>query len=226
MLDWMFSKNHESNGETFSDWNIVDQFVLFITAGMETTATVATMALYYLAIYPEIRKIVEKEVNKTYKTSSDPKVSAHSLNEMTYIDAFIKEVMRINATSAAGIIWREAITDHTIGNIKVKKGTLLNLASYMNFNNPSIYEEPEKFLPERWLNDNAKNIDSFAYIPFSAGARTCIGQHLALIEIKIMICEFIRRFEFSVIDGYTLKMTVSTIYSPLEPIRMNLKKKI
>jgi cytochrome P450 len=225
MLDWMLKKNYETNGEAFSDWNIVDQFILFVTAGMETTATVATMAIYYLATNPDIKQILENEVKNSYKTSSDVNVSAHSLNDMMYLDAFIKEVLRVNGSSSAGIIWREASVDHTIGTFNVKKGTLLNLAFYMNSNNPKIFENPEKFTPERWLNQDLKSVDSFAYLPFSGGSRSCIGQHLAMIEMKVILCEFIRRFDFSLAGGYKLKMTVSTIYSPLDPIKVDLKLK-
>ena len=59
------------------------------------------------------------------------------------------------------------------------------------------YKEPFKFKPERWLGDNKEVLQNnpFVFIPFSSGPRNCIGQHLALIEAKVMIAFFLRRFE-------------------------------
>jgi len=69
-----------------------------------------------------------------------------------------------------------------------------------NFN-LKVYDEPEKFNPERWTKEN-KIIDLFAFIPFGAGPRNCIGQHLSQIETMIVMSEFLSRFEFKVSEGY------------------------
>jgi len=224
LLDLLLEKNHELGEESYSTSYIVDQFITFFTAGMDTTAQTAAMAMYYLAAYPDCREKVELEMKKFYKSPQDAKLS--ELQKMEYLDAFLKEMLRLSSPTP-GLLMREAVDDHEVGGIKVKKGTLANIGTTMNCSNPKYFEDPDKFEPERFLNWNKgeEKIDPFAFTPFSIGARNCIGQHLAMVELKVIMCEFLRLFSFKLVEGYQLKMTIRLFYTPLDPVKLNVEWK-
>ncbi len=83
---------------------------------------------------------------------------------------------------ANGIFIREATQDHMMGDIKIKKGTLVMTSSMSNHYNAEYFPEPTKYIPERWLDENGqiKTAKPFTWLTFSAGARSCIGKQLAL----------------------------------------------
>ena len=81
----------------------------------------------------------------------------------------------------------------------------MNVSLLGNMYDSDYFEDPFEFKPERWLKENPiKN--PYMYLPFSSGVRNCIGQHLALIETRIILAELISRHRFKLIDGYDLKM--------------------
>lgn len=92
------------------------------------------------------------------------------------------------------ILGREAIKDHFLGKIPIKKGVMLTVSIVSRHFDKNIYKDPEVFNPDRWDNDPSK-IDPFAYFPFSSGLRNCIGQHLALIETKIIVIHLLIRYK-------------------------------
>jgi len=93
-----------------------------------------------------------------------------------------------------------------------------------NYSHPKFFDEPEKFKPERWFNKD-RLTDPFAFIPFSAGAHNCIGQHLAIIESKIIMAEFLLRFNYKIPDEYQLRMGMNFLYEPTDPLVANLSLK-
>jgi len=224
LLDLLLEKNFELGEEVFSTPAIIDQFITFFIAGMDTTAQTAAMAMYYMAAYPDSREKIELEMKKFYKSPQEAKLS--EIQKMEYLEAFLKELLRV-ASPVPGLLLREAVDDHEIGSIKVKKGTLVNIGTIINNSNPKYFDNPEKFEPERFLdwNKGEQKFDPFVFTPFSAGARNCIGQHLAMVEMKVIMCEFLRLFNFKLVDGYQLKMTIKLSYTPVEPVTMNLRLK-
>jgi len=91
-----------------------------------------------------------------------------------------------------------------------------------NHMNYKYFEEPEKFKPERWL--GKKGLDPFVFIPFSAGSRNCIGQHLAIIEAKVIVIEFFRMFRSKLVpENYDLVMTFISLYKPKNPVILDLE---
>ena len=82
---------------------------------------------------------------------------------------------------SAGIFLREAVKDHFIGSIPVKKGVLVSLKIKSNHFKEEFYAHPEVFNPDRWEGIDSAKVDPFSFFPFSSGLRNCIGQHLALL---------------------------------------------
>lgn len=144
---------------------------------------------------------------------------------MNYLSAFFKEVLRV-ATGC--LFYREAVQDDDLCGVKIKKGTLFNVFLNVLQNSDRYYFEPEKFNPERWLVDPPESQDVFrkepyAYLPFSAGPRNCIGQHLATIEAKILLGMLIKRFKFSIPEDYRLNLVQGLVFQPIDPLKVDFE---
>ena len=85
----------------------------------------------------------------------------------------------------------------------------------------NVFEDAFKFKPERWLDQNLR-LDPYAFIPFSAGPRNCIGQHLSGLEMKLLLCEFLKKFDFKVSPDFKLIKTQRFLNVPRDPILFNL----
>lgn len=217
------TQNSPNEIDRFSDEDIINEFVTFFVGGMDTTGHLITIALYLLYRHPEYIGKLQKEIKEFYDQSTP--VTYEALNQMELMHAVLKESLRLY-TPVPTIPSRLVIEDHELGNLKIKKGHSIRPAPLYNYLNPKYFEQPEKFIPERWLGKKEQSLDSFVFIPFSAGARNCIGQHLAIIEAKIIIAEFLKRFDMKLVpEDYKLVMGFNFMYEPKKKILMNLTRK-
>ena len=214
------TQNAENPEDRFSDEDIINEFITFFLAGMDTTGHLIAMSLYLLEQNPHSLEKLRQEVDTFYP--KDKLVTVDELNQMDYMQCVLKETLRLY--SPAPIIFpRLAQIDHTIGDLQIKKGSSVRPTPLYNYSNPKYFEEPEKFKPERWMNKMEQNLEPYVYVPFSAGPRNCIGQHLALMEAKIIVSEFIRKFRYNLTDrDFKLVMTFNFLYSPKNKVEMDL----
>jgi len=222
LLDQFLLLNFKEGKEVFTIEAMIEFFVSALSGGKDSTVSLLNMVFYYLAVNPDMKDRIELEFFQYH--DRDGPITLDSVNKLEYFDAFVKEVLRVSPP-VPGVFFREALDDNFLGDIKIKKGTLVTLCLPMIHNNPRVYEDPEKFKPERWL-DKGKKADPFVYLPFSAGQRNCIGQHLAQIEAKMTVISFLKTFNFKLVDGYKLVMDHRAIYGPVDPILLNLERKV
>lgn len=217
------TQKSQSENDRFTDEDIINEFITFFLAGMDTTGHLITMTLYMLLQHPEVCGPLQKEIDSIY--SKNNLVTIDELNQMDYLQALLKETLRLY-TPVPLIFPRVAQEDHELGDLKIKKGTSVRPTSLYNQSNPKYFDEPEKFKPERWLNRKDTDLSSYAFIPFSAGARNCIGQHMAMIEAKIIICEFLKLFNHKVVpENYELELGFNFLYGPKNKMYMDLELK-
>lgn len=129
----------------------------------------------------------------------DEEPTIHKLSELKYLERCIKESLRLypSVPFISRILDEDFVTnDHFV----IPKGTIANVHIYDVHRNPKIYPDPEKFDPDRFLSENVLKRHPFAYIPFSAGPRNCIGQKFATLEIKTVLCSILRKFKLEPID--------------------------
>jgi cytochrome P450 len=112
----------------------------------------------------------------------------------------IKETLRLYPP-AIGIFAREAKEQMELGGYEIPQGSIIYAFSYITHRDPRWFPRPELFDPERFMGDNGKNVSPFAYFPFGAGSRSCIGSHFALTEMTLVAACLLRRFEFSLRPG-------------------------
>lgn len=204
-----------------TDEKILDEFVTFYAAGTDTTSHLLTMMMVQFAQYPEAAVKLSDEINRSYNNKKA--ITVDELNSLEYLVAFIKETFRTNGP-VPGIITRIALEDHQINDLSIRKGDLINLDIFTIHYNPEHFPDSMSFLPERWLSKDASR-DPYVFIPFGAGPRNCLGQHLAMNEARIIFCELLSIYEFKVGDNYKLEFGFKLMYGPMDPYRVNLMPK-
>lgn len=206
--------------DALSDEEIIDQFISFHSGGLESTSGVTTMMAYYSLTNPIYQQKLLEEVETYFQDPSQ--VTLEKLNQMDYLNAFMKEVLRM-ASPVISVMPRVAMQDHKIGDILVKKGTILNVNFASNNFSNEYHINPDKFDPERWLKNSASleksKGDPYSFIPFGVGPRVCIGQNFAMIEVRIIFSLFLKKFKYQLTDpNYKLVFTQTLAYEPETPI--------
>jgi cytochrome P450 len=217
ILDLFLAKQQELGIELIPDSVIVDNFLTFFQAGMDTSSLFMTYVTYCLVENPEWQQKIEDEGIHNYASEQ---VTIEKLNTLQSMDLVLKETARIYGPSKDTFV-REALEDNTIGDIKVKKNTWVFLMFGCLHANPMYFEDPEKFNPARWA-DETKELPEYF---FSGGPRNCIGRHLALIQVKVVVTEVFKKFKVSIADGYKLRIRCGQLYEPVEDIRFKLQPK-
>eukprot|EP01017_Pseudomicrothorax_dubius_P008127 TRINITY_DN12648_c0_g1_i1.p1 TRINITY_DN12648_c0_g1~~TRINITY_DN12648_c0_g1_i1.p1 ORF type:complete len:514 (+),score=105.55 TRINITY_DN12648_c0_g1_i1:140-1681(+) len=223
LLDFILDHNEKNKEEQLSDNDIIDEFVTLFIAGMDTTGHLLGLSTYYLLKHPEY---VERIMNEAKENGINfDAITIDSLAPLKQLDAFIKEVLRFG-TPTLYLLLRRAKVTHELGDLTILKGTMVTVGLNTIGFNELYFDQPYEFRPERFLNSDGsekKNKYPFAYIPFSAGARNCIGKYLALIEAKSILLTFLKRYSFKFSDpNYKLRMGRRFLYEPVDPIRLDL----
>ena len=225
IVDLFFQQRISSPADCLSDEEIVDEYIAFFSDGMDTTGHFITMMSYYLLKNPEWQEKLMAEINPIFEDPS--KVQLETLNKLDTLTACMKETLRLAPPVVTGME-RIALHDHDLAGIKIKKGTVLMACHSANHLDPRFHDKPNNYSPDRWLNPSSKTLETIktypaSFIPFSMGARTCIGQHLAMGETRIIISLFLRKFKYELVDkDYRLRFTQRFLREPLDDIKYKL----
>lgn len=176
------------------------------------------MALYELSKHPEALRKLQKEIKDIYDQRAP--ISSDSLNRMEWLNAILKETLRMyNPEMLAE--FKRALTNHKVGDIKIKKGTLVSTCFATSCFDSEYFEDPFTFKPQRWIDGFVKN-ELYVFTPFGTGPRSCIGQQLTMVIAKIVLSEFVKRFDFKAREGYTLKLGTGKLYGPDDGLLIDL----
>ncbi|XP_034544483.1 cytochrome P450 4V2 isoform X1 [Notolabrus celidotus] len=187
----MLLKTTDDEGNKMSHQDIQEEVDTFMFEGHDTTAASMNWALHLLGSHPEAHRKVQQELDEVFGTSDRP-ASTEDLKKLKYLDCVIKEALRLFPSVPFFARWiRE---DCHINGFKVPKGANAIIIPYALHRDPRFFPEPEEFRPERFLPENSVGRPAYAYIPFSAGLRNCIGQRFALMEEKVILSSVLRNF--------------------------------
>ncbi|XP_070505523.1 cytochrome P450 4d2-like [Chironomus tepperi] len=178
------------DNKPLSNEDIQEEVDTFTFAGHDTTTNAICFTLHMIAKHPEVQQKLNKEIEEVL---GDGELTFKSLNEFKYLELVIKESLRLYPP--APIISRRLFEEVDFGDFIAPADANYNMILYTAFRNPEVFEKPDEFIPERFL----KDMPAFAFIPFSAGQRNCIGQKFAMTSIKTNIVNILR--QFTVVPG-------------------------
>uniref|UniRef100_A0A8C2FL85 aromatase n=1 Tax=Cyprinus carpio TaxID=7962 RepID=A0A8C2FL85_CYPCA len=193
-LDMLLKTTYE-DGKNLSHEDIQEEVDTFMFEGHDTTAASMNWALHLIGSHPEVLKALQAELQEVFG-SSDRHVGVEDLKRLRYLECVIKESLRI--FPSVPLFARSICETCQINGFKVPKGVNAVIIPYALHRDPRYFPEPEEFRPERFLPENSKGrhlLCGYAYIPFSAGPRNCIGQRFAMMEEKVVLATILRHFD-------------------------------
>ncbi|XP_070556749.1 cytochrome P450 3A29-like [Ptychodera flava] len=176
----------------FTNQEILGQALTFFFAGFETTSTLMGFLAYSLATNPDIQEKLCAEIDDVMAKYDEPTYEA--VSKMSYLDMVVCEALRMYPPAPR--FDRQCTEDITIAGIHIPKGMVIAVALYTIHHNPEIYPDPEKFIPERFTKEEKEKRHPYAWLPFGAGPRNCIGMRFALMEAKIGLVRVFQNFTF------------------------------
>ncbi|GJD47922.1 Putative cytochrome P450 132 [Methylobacterium crusticola] len=185
LLTLLLRAQDPETGRGLSDLEVRANIVTFIGAGHETTANALTWTLYCLSQDEAARAAVEAEVDAAFAGTAAP-----AAEHLPWTRAAIEEAMRL--FPPVPFMSRQAVADDRIGRIKIPRGSLVTVAPYVLHRHRLLWEDPDAYVPERFLPENRARIDRYAYLPFGAGPRVCIGASFSLTEATLVLAHLVR----------------------------------
>ncbi|XP_077995032.1 cytochrome P450 4F1-like [Glandiceps talaboti] len=213
------AKDEDGNGLT--DQEIKDEVDTFMFEGHDTTASGISWCLYNLANNPQHQQKCRQEVNDLLQRKGSENFEWDDLSKLSHLTLCIKESLRM--TPPVPFISRRLTSQLALPDgrtIPAGYRVAINIASLHR--NQLIWEEPDVFKPERFTVENSKDRSPYAYIPFSAGPRNCIGQNFAMNEMKITIARILHNFELNVVKNSKPKRLMGLVLRSVNGIQLNV----
>lgn len=206
-------------GDEFDDQSLRDQLLTLFFAGHETTATSLSWIHYLLSEHPDVRSRLYAEVASVMGSRLNP--TAEDVEKLTYTDQIVNESLRMY--SPIHSISRVALEADTIGGYQIPKGAMIYVSLHAMHRSPALWKEPEKFDPERFSVQALAQQERFAFIPYAAGHRNCIGASLANVELKLILAQIAQRYQLDHDPLHQVVPTAGTVMHPRNGMPMFIR---
>ncbi|KAJ7238281.1 cytochrome P450 monooxygenase [Mycena haematopus] len=190
-----FLQRVNAENETFRMESLVSELITIVVAGSDTTRNSLLAAIYFLANSPGAQSSLQKELDAHMTVPVSAEIEA-----LPFLGACLNETLRLYSPVPGGLPRTVPETGMSISGQTFVGGTTIGVPIYTLHRDESVWgAHPEEFRPERWLLDSTKtNLPAFK--PFSDGPTSCIGKHLALLQLRVMLAAVFKRFEIRLED--------------------------
>ncbi|KAJ6633344.1 Cytochrome P450 9e2 [Pseudolycoriella hygida] len=182
----------------WTDEDLYAQCFIFFFAGFDTVSTVMSFMAYELMVNTDAQKKLQKEIDEMNEVLEGKQVNYEQIQGMKYMDQVVCETLRLwpPAPAVDRICVKDYEMEYDDKKYLVEKGKVFYIPIFGIHHDGRYFENPEKFDPERFSEENRRNIDPDTYIPFGLGPRNCIGSRFALMELKTIIYYLLLNFDF------------------------------
>ncbi|HCY54631.1 MAG TPA: cytochrome P450, partial [Oceanicaulis sp.] len=218
LLGLLLTVRDEETGKGLSDTDIRDSVMTFVAAGHETTGIALTWALYLLANQPEAQVRLREEAKAVL--GGGPATAEH-VGQLYFTRQVLEEAMRLYPP--APMVARRAVRATEICGRPVRKGDVALLAFYCLHRHTTLWDEPDRFDPDRWLRDR-RPTDRYQFLAFGGGPRACIGMGFAMMEAAIMLATLVRELDISPRpDAPPVELAMQVTLRPAGGLHLNVK---
>lgn len=200
---------------------IVNITMDILLAGFDTTANSLCFVSYLLALNPDVQRKLQTEIGSYFE--ENPESSLYdAATEIKYLDMVISEALRLYPAGPRAVRACNTATD--VCGVPFPKGCTVIIPIHIIHRDPSNWPEPDKFDPMRFTEEEKAKRPQLSYMPFGSGQRTCIGRRLALLQIKVVLIELLKRFTFtrSIDTEVPLSTTIGLTLSPVNGVCLKI----
>jgi len=209
ILSLLMGAQHGKVGIGMTDEELHDEIMTLFFAAYEDVPNALAWTWHLLAQNPaaeaKLRTEIQTVLGERLPTASD-------LGNLPYVSMLVDEVLRLYPTTWS--LLRDALNDDEIGGFHIPAKSMIILDLHLTHRLPEYWEDPERFDPERFSPERATGKPRFAYFPFGGGPRQCIGNELALMEIKMILIRMIQLYRLTVVSKLPVQMNALSSLQP------------
>jgi len=216
----MDARDKES-GDPMPDRQLIDEVMTLIVAGHETTASALNWTWYLLSQHPEADERLHAEIEAVPQEPTPPSLA--QMEALSYTQQVVNEALRLYPPG--WLLSRRTVAADVLSGFAVPAGTDVLLSPYLLHRHPRYWLEPDAFRPERFAPDHEAERPRFAYMPFAAGPRHCIGETLALYEMLMHLYKVARHYRLSYPSGEPIELEAQINLRTRKPLFMRLERR-
>ena len=220
LLARLISARDTETGGGMTAKEVRDQVVTIFLAGHETTAQALSWTFYLLSQHPDVERKLHDEL-MTVLAGRTPRYE--DLAQLRYTRMVIEESMRL--FPPAHIISRQPVADDEVLGHRIPVGSEVMILPWLLHRKPALWENPDCFDPERFAPERVAQRPRFAYIPFGAGQRICIGAAFAMVEAMIILATIAQRYRLRLKPGFPVEPQGLITLRPRYGLRMTLDRR-
>lgn len=218
LLQMLLDVRYEDTGLPMTEDQVLDEALILLVAGHETSANGLAWLWYLLARHPAEAARLHAE-QQAVLGSRRPAFA--DLPRLPYSLQVVQETLRLYPP--VWILDRRAAHDDEYNGLPLPQGTLISAYVYGVHHQPAYWPEPEAFRPARFAAEAGAERPAYAYLPFGGGPRQCIGNQFALTEMQLVLLEVLRRFEVAWVEQPAALMRPLITLRPRHDIRLRLR---
>ena len=220
LLDMLLETEYE-DGSKMTNQQLLDETIVLLIAGHETSAITMSWAWYLLCEHPEIE---DQLLDSVMENLGDKDPSFQNARGLGYALQVLEESMRLYP--AVWFIDREPLEDDEVEGVKIKKGEDIGAFIYGLHRNPAYWENPDTFDPNRFSAENKKNHTPHSFLPFGGGPRLCIGKNFAQMQMQFIFAMLIKRYKFVLSPNQVIDFKPLLTLCPSNGIKIRIEKRV
>src|SRR5262249_30059151 len=217
-LGMLMTARDKETGDPMSERELIDEVMTLVVAGHETTASGLNWTWYLLSQHPDVDAKLHAEL------AAVPGEIAPGLAQMeglAYTHQGVDEALRLYPPG--WLLSRRTIAPDTLSGYEIPAGTSVMLSPYLLHRHPRYWKDPDTFRPERFAPEHEAERPRFAYMPFAAGPRHCIGESFALYEMLVHLYKVARRYRLRYVPDKPLELEAQINLRTRHPLHMRLE---
>jgi cytochrome P450 len=224
MLSMLMSSHDEMGTSYMSNELLLDECLTIFLAGHETTANALTWTWYLLSGHSDAEAKLHEELDRVLNGRLP---TIDDMQRLPYTTAIVRESLRL--FPPAWVISREAVTPYRLEEIDVPAGANLILSPFATHRDPRFWPDAESFRPERWMEndpaDDSATRPRFAFFPFGAGTRVCIGEHFAMMEAVMAVATIAQSFHLKLTPGQKVELWPQITLRPRHTMHFKIERR-
>ena len=216
----LMAARDRDSGEPMPERQLIDEIMTLVVAGHETTASALNWTWYLLSQHPEADERLYEEIRAVPER---PEPSLAAMESLAYTQQVVNEALRLYPPG--WLLTRRTIGPDELSGYPIAAGTDVLLSPYLLHRHPRYWSEPEAFRPERFAPEHEAERPRFAYMPFAAGPRHCIGETFALYEMLMHLYKVARRYRLTYASAEPIELEAQVNLRTRKPLYMRLERR-